>query len=99
MFGFGTGEGVQYYPALYLNAEIIFFMILGIAGSFPLFPRLKGWYEKIEDRAGGRDGKAAARLLNSGFALVYTLYLTAVLLFSIMVMTSGTYNPFIYFRF
>jgi len=99
MFGFGTGEGVHYYPALYLNAEILFFIVLGIAGSFPLFPRLKGWYEKIGDRAGDRDGKTAARLLNSGFALVYTLYLTAVLLLSIMVMTSGTYNPFIYFRF
>lgn len=99
MFGFGTGEGVFYYPALYLNAEVLFFIAIGIIGSFPLFPRLKEWYEKIENRAGSREGKTAVRLLSPGFALVYTLYLTAVLLLSIMVMASGTYNPFIYFRF
>lgn len=99
MFGFGTGEGVHFYPALYLNAEVLFFILLGIAGSFPLFPRLKERYHGIEKRVESRDGKTAARLLNSGFALVYTLYLTVVLLLSTMVMASGTYNPFIYFRF
>lgn len=99
MFGFGTGKNIYYYPALYLNAEIMFFMIIGIVGCFPLFPKLKEWYEKWQKRWESQDGKTRLRLLDSGYALVYVLYLTAVLLTSTMFMASGTYNPFIYFRF
>ncbi|MCP5106485.1 MAG: MBOAT family protein, partial [bacterium] len=93
MFGFGSGTGVQYYPALYLDAAVVFFMAAGLVGVFPVFPKLKQWYENAVKKV------RFARLLNGGVTLVYTLYLTAVLLTGIMFLVNGTYNPFIYFRF
>lgn len=85
MIGLGTGDGIRHYPALYLNAEVIVFIVIGISGIFPIFPKVSRWYEKHKTLW--------------CCALGYNLYLTAVLLISTMVMASGTYNPFIYFRF
>jgi alginate O-acetyltransferase complex protein AlgI len=99
MFGFGTGDGIRYYPALYLNSEVIVFMIIGIIGALPLFPKLNQWYQNLKHKWEKRETKTARHLLNSGYILIYNLYLLAVLLASTMTMASGTYNPFIYFRF
>ncbi|MCK4762654.1 MAG: MBOAT family protein [Candidatus Aminicenantes bacterium] len=88
MFGFGTGDGLVHYPALYFNMEVLFFISIGIVGSFPLFPKLKARYEKKKGRG-----------WLWGYSILSTLYLTFVLLASTMVLASGTYTPFIYFRF
>ncbi len=89
LFGFGTGDGTVHYPALYLDAEVMFFIIIGILGSVPLFPKLKSWYDK----------KAGQRIWVFAYSLLNTLYLTFVLLASTTALASGTYQPFIYFRF
>jgi alginate O-acetyltransferase complex protein AlgI len=99
MAGFGTGDGIRYYPALYLNTEVLFFLVLGIIGAFPVFPKIKQWYQNLETKWEKQEIKIHQRLLNTGYIIVYNFYLTGVLLTSIMVMASGTYNPFIYFRF
>jgi hypothetical protein len=99
MFGFGSGKGNVHYTALYLNAEVAVFIIIGIIGSFPLFPQLKKWYQRAANRWETQEGKTKLRLLKSGYTLVYTFYLTFVLLIGTMFITAGTYNPFIYFRF
>lgn len=99
MFGFGTGDGIRYYPALYLDAEVITFMIIGVIGALPLFPTLNRWYQNQKQKWEKRETKTARNLLNSGYIIIYNLYLLVVLLASTMTMASGTYNPFIYFRF
>jgi alginate O-acetyltransferase complex protein AlgI len=99
MFGFGKGSGTEYYTSLYLNAEVVVFIIIGIIGSLPLFPQLKKWFEGVTIRWQTQKRKPMRHLLKTSYALVYTLYLTFVLLTSTMFMTAGTYNPFIYFRF
>jgi alginate O-acetyltransferase complex protein AlgI len=101
MFGFGTGNNIIHYPALYLNAEVITFIFIGIIGAVPLFPKLKQWYDKQSATLAKETSNSILplRLLHIGFNSIYTLYLTAVLLASTMVMAGGTYNPFIYFRF
>jgi alginate O-acetyltransferase complex protein AlgI len=86
MLGFGSGDGIAYYPALFFNAETITFIIIGILGAIPLVPTLKGWYRKRFK-------------LQTVYTIAYNLYITAVLLTSVMVMAGGTYSPFIYFRF
>lgn len=97
--GFGTGDGLMYYPALYLNAEIIFFMLLGIIGSFPLFPVMKSWYEKREKRLQEIGASIRLKTWTLSYAIVNSVYLTFILLASAMIMAGGTYQPFIYFRF
>ncbi len=95
MFGFGKGNGVEYYTALYLNPEVKLFIIIGILGSFPLFPKLKSLYEKLNLKY----GTTSKSILNSGYSILYTFYLIFVFVLSSMSLALGTYNPFIYFRF
>jgi alginate O-acetyltransferase complex protein AlgI len=90
MFGFGMGDGLKYNVAGFLNVEVIFFLILGIVGSIPICPRLRTWTQRLGIRYG---------FLNPTFRLLQTGYLLMVFLISTMAMASGTFNPFIYFRF
>jgi alginate O-acetyltransferase complex protein AlgI len=99
MLGFGTGDGIQYYPALYFNTEVMFFLLLGLIGALPIFPKLKKWYQNLENKWEKQKTRIHQRLVNAGYIIVCNLFLIGVLLTSIMVIASGTYNPFIYFRF
>jgi len=99
LFGFGSGDGVVHYAALYLNREVMFFMIIGIVGCFPLFPKLKSLYREKEALVKQKPGKWLPRAWDLGYSVLNSAYLTFVLLASAIVMASGTYQPFIYFRF
>lgn len=99
MFGFGGGDGVEYYTALYLNPEVVVFLVLGIIGSLPFFPKMKELFEKQKHRLEKAGGKISLRLLSTGYTVLYTVFFTFILLISIMYISGGTYNPFIYFRF
>lgn len=99
MFGFGSGDGVTQYPALYINAEVTVFLIIGLLGVFPVFPKLAEAHRELKEKWDAKPAKAPRVLLATGYAIVYNVYLLAVLLASTMAMASGTYNPFIYFRF
>jgi len=92
MFGFGTGPGLIYYPALYLDAEAVVWIVLGLLGSFPLVPAIGNRLRGSEDKGAGRVGTLV-------YALVSGLFLILVFLASILTLVSGTYQPFIYFRF
>jgi alginate O-acetyltransferase complex protein AlgI len=99
LLGFGTGDGIRYYPALYLNAEVVLFMIFGIIGAFPLFPKLNEWYQNQKRKWENRKTGTVQRVFHSGYILIYNFYLLVILLASTTAITGGTYNPFIYFRF
>jgi alginate O-acetyltransferase complex protein AlgI len=98
MAGFGTGGDV-YYPALYLNNEVLVFLVFALIGTFPVFPRLNRWYRKKSDALLLSTKKTHRLMFNGGYAILYNAYLLLILLASSMAMASGTYNPFIYFRF
>lgn len=92
MFGLGTGSNLVYYPALYLDMEAVVWIVLGLLGSFPLVPA-------IGNRLRGSGDKGAGGLYALIYALVSGLFLILVFLASILTLVSGTYQPFIYFRF
>lgn len=87
MFGFGKGTGVKYYTELYINPELAAILILGILASFPVF----GW---IKNRIVNRN----VLFLNVIRPLEF-LFMVSVFFLSVMTISAGTYNPFIYFRF
>lgn len=98
MLGMGGGDGALYYPALYLSSKLWIVMALGIAGCFPLIDQIRRHLKPF------KEGLESApflirKILNRGYDLVYSLFLTAILLFSVMVLTTGTFDAFIYFRF
>jgi alginate O-acetyltransferase complex protein AlgI len=99
MFGFGMGDGVMHYLDLYLNSEIVFFIIIGILGSLPIFPALKSWSEKKEELLKQKKGGLLPRLWNTGYSILNSVFLTFILLASAVVLAGGTYQAFIYFRF
>lgn len=95
MFGFGKGDGRYYYPEFYLRPDIVIILIISFFASCPLLPVFKELVSNLEKKAQGysslciRIGWAAARLST----VVVLFFLSALFL------SSGTYNPFIYFRF
>jgi len=95
MFGFGSGNGLEYYPSLYLDREVLFFGLIGILFSTPLPGRLKTVLGEVVSKMAGPFRKMilpVARILAA-------VTLLGVFVLSIMALASGTYNPFIYFRF
>ncbi|MCJ7525038.1 MAG: MBOAT family protein [Candidatus Aminicenantes bacterium] len=95
MFGFGHGDGLEFYPALYLNNEVLTVLALAILLAAPVGLALA----KIFDRLCRTTEVKRLLWLKGGYRLLTTTLLLAVLLASAMRLAMTTYNPFIYFRF
>jgi alginate O-acetyltransferase complex protein AlgI len=94
--GFGRGSGDLFYPALYLDAELLFFMAIGMIFSFPIVPAMKKWLETQNGDLPRRRKRMKLLVLDPGLLILTNLYLIAVLLISIVFMVAGSYHPFIY---
>ncbi len=93
MFGFGTGSGLEWYVGLFLTPKLVIVLCLGVVGSVPVIPWLKGLRERL---AANRRTVA----LDDGLEAVVGLVLTpAIFVLCAMSLASGTHNPFIYFQF
>jgi alginate O-acetyltransferase complex protein AlgI len=93
--GFGHGSGLEYHVGLYLDAELVMALAVGVIASTPVLPAAvralrsrRGALELAQRR--GFDALAAAAEAGS---------LVLVFLASLSWMAAGTYNPFLYFRF
>jgi alginate O-acetyltransferase complex protein AlgI len=97
MTGLAHRTNYEYYPVLDLNADVIVALLVGVVAATPVLP----WAGALLDRAAGsrRLGTASAFALRFGFDSLAVGGLGLVLLASAMQLASGTYNPFIYFRF
>jgi alginate O-acetyltransferase complex protein AlgI len=95
MFGFGSGNGLAYYPSLYLDGEVLFFGLIGILFSTPFPGRIK----TVLDRAVSNLTGSLRACIQPAVRMLAAIVLLGVFILSIMEMASGTYNPFIYFRF
>jgi alginate O-acetyltransferase complex protein AlgI len=83
MFSFTNSTQVINWSS-YIDNELILALIIGIVGSAPVFPQLS---EFISDKK------------HFSYQLIYNSFLIIIFLLSIMSLSSGTYNPFIYYRF
>jgi alginate O-acetyltransferase complex protein AlgI len=95
MFGFGSGNGLAYYPSLYLDGEVLFFGLIGILFSTPLPGRMKTALDRVVSSLAG----SLRTCVQPAVRMLAAIVLLGVFLLSIMELASGTYNPFIYFRF
>lgn len=94
---FGLQAGADVGEALSCPPDVWVAIVAGIIGSGPVLQALR-------DRFGGRlvvaDGTASGvPSLNLPMAGAQGIALLAVFLLSVMSLATGTYNPFIYFRF
>jgi alginate O-acetyltransferase complex protein AlgI len=95
MMGFGSGSGIEFFPAMYFTNELLLVLVLGTIGSAPLVPQLKEMYERWQTLPRQTGYPFLARIvspLKFGFLIF-------VFIASAMSLASGTYNPFIYYRF
>ena len=98
MIGEGEGDGLIYHAGLYLDRQVIAVLIIGVIGSTPVLPYLKRLY--IRSLKGSKMGlEAPSALTYFVIPMSYQLYMTAIFHLSVVYMATGTYNPFIYFRF
>jgi alginate O-acetyltransferase complex protein AlgI len=94
MAGLGAGNGVEYYPALYLTGQLVLVLVVGALACMPLCPSLAVALDRLAVRLPiGADsihlGARFARVAAEG----------AVFTASAAALATGTHNPFIYFRF
>lgn len=92
MGGFKGGQELRYGVAMYLNNEVLLVLLAAGLCSLPL----RAMAEKVGDRFSMARGNKVLRYafhISAGGALSF------VFIISVMSLVSGTYNPFIYFRF
>jgi len=77
---------IVYNLSYFITIKNIWIMFIGIIFCFPLFPYLKSKFENL----------SAKYLIVDYF---YYIFLFIILLGIIILLSIGTYNPFIYFRF
>lgn len=88
----GTNTFIHYTFDMFLSPEIIVTLILGIVLSFNGLNR----FYKYANTFVGVENKPKLKI---GVDLLYFLGLLILFLYCIMNVASGSYNPFIYFRF
>lgn len=91
----GGGDGLEFYPALYLNNEILAVLAMSSLLALSAGLALPAAYSRIIMRAKEKHRP----WLSGSYRLLTTVLLVAVLLASAMRLAMSTYNPFIYFRF
>ncbi|MCX6558005.1 MAG: MBOAT family protein [Candidatus Aminicenantes bacterium] len=95
MLGFGRGDGVEFYPALYLDNEVLAVLIMAFLVASPAGHALPATFARIFQNT----KEKYRSWLAGGYQLLTTVLLISVLLASAMRLAMSTYNPFIYFRF
>lgn len=95
MFGFSPGQTYPFNIQMYLSGEIILAIAIGILFSWPIVPWISKWVEKLYEQTSVIVGNTS-HIIYSGAKIIFFLSITLLSLASI---SSGTYNPFIYFRF
>lgn len=112
MFGMGT-EGELHFEH-YLDRERIVVLILAVISSSPVFMWLKGvigWDEMAEIKPMNRFGKlldefgnpssnqSIQKMRQAPFQVMMDVVYIGMFMYAVMIINSGSYNPFIYFRF
>jgi alginate O-acetyltransferase complex protein AlgI len=92
MCGLGSGDGRTVHAGLYVNSSVKLALAAAAIGSTPWLREIGRWRAERAKREG-------PDALDAGFEAGAVLGLLAVLVLSAMALSSGTYNPFIYYRF
>jgi len=95
LLGLGRGQGTIFFPALFIDNEIILAAAIGLAGSLALAP----WLGSLAGRLLSGRQRNGRSLLRFSLAAFRLLYLSGISLLSTLYLVGGTYQPFLYLRF
>ncbi len=95
MYGFAQGTGAGHSINFYVQLDTILAMAFGFIGGAPILPyidrKIRGAFEKYRGRG--------VLIMERMYPAVQILLLVVILGLSILKLSAGSYNPFIYFRF
>ncbi|WP_218944327.1 MBOAT family O-acyltransferase [Marinicella rhabdoformis] len=92
MFGFSQATiSNPYYLDLYIKNSTITAITLGVVFSMPVFAVLKTKIQQFK-----ATGHSYTTVMCSG---ILELFYAVIFIYALMLVASGSYNPFIYFRF
>ena len=94
--GIQDGSSALHPLGKYMTPEITLTIVLGVLGSAPLLPGLAGWLRETIERSEVTFSSVVAR---RAYGPVAAGSLVLLMLLVGMRLASGSYNPFIYFRF
>lgn len=92
MAGFAPGSGIVYNSAQYINPEFITAVVIGAIFSVPTLQ----W---IKDKTHLHSVQTGASYLKNTYRYVELIVVAGIMFMCYVSLSSGTYNPFIYFRF
>ncbi|RJP57770.1 MAG: MBOAT family protein [Candidatus Auribacter fodinae] len=92
MAGFAPGDGSLYSINAYLNGECLIALMIGSLLSVPVVP----WLSRTVHSLAESDMSWLVKKLFSGVELAVMI---GIMILCYLSLSSGTYNPFIYFRF
>jgi len=95
MFGFGTDPSGARQLAHYLDLELAVLIVVGLIAATNIVPVFKATFRSY---SAGLDKRRVGQMMSAG-ELVRWLSLSAIMVYTLMLMAAGSYNPFIYFRF
>ena len=95
MHGFGNESDLVTAALLHVDTDIQAAIIAGIIFSFPVFNPLK----KYGNYLSGTSSRLVSTVAAESATFMKTSALAVIFYMSIVFLSSGTYNPFIYFRF
>ncbi|MBV1884033.1 MAG: membrane-bound O-acyltransferase family protein [Pseudomonadales bacterium] len=92
MFGFSSTTGLEYQTSILITYPVITAIFFGLIFSTPV-------YQVIEERFGSKPENGTPSTSNPIYALSSALILGVIFFASVLSLSAGAYNPFIYFRF
>ena len=95
LFGFSNGNRVEFPIQLFLNRAVILAFLAGAIFSGPV-PALA---DRLRNKVLTISGPVSSRLLGQAISIGSVTALGVILIASVMSLASGSYNPFIYFKF
>ena len=94
MAGLSTATELSYTMAYFLTPDVCLAIAFGVVFSMPICPvllgRVAGWSEQ---------GQASGRLFQRVATVIFVIGIIGAMTISAMSLSTGSYNPFIYFRF
>ena len=97
MFGSGQGEPLMTPVARYLTPSVLMAITVGVLFSVAAVPGEKRIIARLRKHLG--TGPGSRVLPEVGVRVALDLGSLALLGFAALIMATGTYNPFLYFRF
>ncbi len=93
--GFATGSGMPFNVPHFLTRDVVLAVTAGVILSWPVVPWLNTLRSRIQPRLAGSVGA----IFHAVYSSLKVVVMLAVFFVSVMSISSGAYNPFIYFRF